>query len=112
MTIKKSIKLENEKAELLMEQYWDKFKGKKYKDVKNTYKKYIQEQNELYKKYDISKDDVQDYTYFKRDHRSELKEFRKNNPEYDYYKKYPAYVNAMQKLSDFASTKFMEEMNK
>lgn len=105
MTIEKSAKLENELASLLMDKYWSNFKGKEYNEVKDLYNKYNKEKDEIYQKYGVIKHtsfDQQKYTYWTRDHREELKQFRKSHPEYDFYSKYPEFGDANIQLYHYA----------
>lgn len=112
MTVEKAAKLENELATLLMQKYWPQFKGKEYKDVKDIYKQYLKEEDSVYTKYGVSVGkhgfNVQDYTYWVRDHLNDIKKFRKENPEYDFYNKYPEFSNANVKLFKLAMAEHAE----
>lgn len=110
MTIERAAELDNKLAALLMEEYWDKFKGKNYKDVKDIYEKYEEEQKAIYAEYGITQKDRQNHTYWKLENRSELKEFRQNNPEYDFYSNYPEYMEALRKVSDLSSAALSEAL--
>jgi len=112
MTIETACKLNNELATLLMQNYWDKFKGKDYKDVKNIYEQYLKEKDAIYNKYGVSTDkhgfSVQDYTYWTMDNRADMKKYRKEHPEYDFYVKFPEFLEANAKISTYNDTKMKE----
>ncbi len=112
MTVEKACKLDSEQAALLMEKYWSKFKDKDYQEVKDIYKQYLKEDDAIYNKYGVSTDkngfDVQDYEYWARDNKSEMKKFREENPEYDFYAKYPDFSAANVQLYKFSMAEFAE----
>ena len=116
ITVEKACKLNNEVATLLMQNYWGKFKGKDYKDVKDIYEKYLIEEDAIYNKYGVSTGksgfNVQSYQYWKRDNRSDLKKFRKEHPEYDFYVKFPEFLDANAQVLKYAMDKLSESRGK
>ncbi|HUX55286.1 MAG TPA: hypothetical protein VMV56_12780 [Williamwhitmania sp.] len=112
MTIETACKLDNELATLLMQNYWDKFKGKDYKDIKDIYEQYLKEESAIYNKYGVSTDhhgfSVQSYQYWASDNRAEMKKYRKEHPEYDFYVKFPEFLEAKAKILNCATAKYSE----
>ncbi len=100
MTVEKAAHLDYELAALLMDNYWEKFEGKKYAEIKDLYSKYYKQQKEIYRKYGVTKEgwNQQQFVYWGMDHKKELKAFRKAHPEYDFYTKYPNYRDALMGL--------------
>ena len=112
MTLAKACKLNNELATLLMQNYWGQFKGKEYQDIKDIYKKYLREKDAIYNKYGVSTNrhgfNVQSYIYWVRDNRIAMKKFRKENPEYDFYVKYPEFSDASIQLYKYSTAEYSE----
>lgn len=103
MTLENASKLEFERVSLLMNKYWVKFKGKDYADVKDIYAKFKDEDNKIFQKFGVT--NKQSYTYWKRDHKSELHTYRKTHPQYDFYVKFPEYKKALITLYHFDEAK-------
>lgn len=103
MTVELYCKVSNEEKALLMEKYWDKFKGKTYEDVKDIYAQYQKEEDAIYEKHGI--ENKLDMSNFFRSNWKEIEEFQKNNPE---NKDYPEYQDAKKKMASFAMKKGME----
>ncbi len=100
LDVKTYCKVVNEERAILMEKYWDKFKGKSYEEAKDIYADYQKEVDAVYKKYGIeNKLDISNY--FRGNFR-EIQAFQKNNPE---YKEYDEYNDAKRKLIEFASAR-------
>lgn len=96
-------KISNELRALLMEKYWQKFKGKTYEEAKDIYANYLEEEDAIFKKYGI--ENKLDLSSYFRIHFKEVEEFQANNPE---HKDYEEYNDAKLKLISFASAKSME----
>jgi hypothetical protein len=112
MTIETACELDNELATLLMQNYWDKFKDKDYKDVKDIYEQYLKEKDAIYTKYGVSTDkhgfNLQDYTYWKMDNRADMKKYRKEHTEFDFYVNFPEFLDANTKTSTYNDAKMKE----
>ncbi len=106
MTVEKYCRLELDQAKLLMDKYWKTFKGKDYSEVKDAYKAYDNEKDELLKKYGVTNE--QKLTYFARDNKDKIKEYRKAHPEYDIYTNYPEFQDANVQLYHYAEAKYKE----
>ena len=90
-------KMSNEFRALLMEKYWEQFKGKSYEEVKDIYEKYQKEEDAIFDKYGL--ENKLDFSNFFRGHFKEIEAFQKTNPEYKEYEEYP---DAKRKIVDFA----------
>ena len=105
MTVEKAANLEFEKAKLLMENYWPQIKGKSYDEVKDVYAQYQKEREEILNRYGVSTDgkgfDEQELIYFERDHRSELRKYRSEHPDLDFYTLYPEFTDAVAQCFNF-----------
>ena len=114
MTVENATQLDYERAKLLMEKYWAEFKGKDYSAVKDSYAQYQKEIDEIFQKYGVSTNrsgfNKQSYTYWHRDHRQELKEYRKNHPDLDFYEKYPEYDDALTQVSKYIIAELKAQM--
>ena len=115
MTVENAAQLDYEQAKLLMEKYWSEFKGKDYSAVKDIYAQYQKEIDEIYQKHGVSTNrsgfNKQSYTYWHRDHRQEMKEYRKNHPDLDFYEKYPEYIDALTQVSKYIMAEFKEKLS-
>ena len=107
MTPEKYCKLDLEKAQLLMDKYWNTFKDKDYADVKDEYAQYEKDLAAINKKYGIK--DEQKLVYWARDHRTELKKYRADHPDYDIYSLYPEFADANVKLYHYAMAEFKDK---
>ncbi|MFP4557541.1 MAG: hypothetical protein ACLFNU_11790 [Bacteroidales bacterium] len=105
LTIESYSALVNEQRALLMEKYWEDFKGKDYEEVKDLYEEYKKEEEAIHKKYGI--EDILDISNFFRGHMKDVMEYQKNNPD---FKDYPEYDEARRKLIAFAEKELSESM--
>jgi hypothetical protein len=97
MTVEKYCIINNETTKLLMEKYWEKFKGKKYSEVKDIYAQYSEEKEDIYKKYKIVK--ILSLSNFYRRYYKEVRKYKANHPE---YKEYPEYTKAVRTVIDYS----------
>lgn len=97
LTVEKYCKLTNETRTLLMEEYWEQFKGKPFAEVKDLYEQYQEDEEAIHKKYGI--EDVLDISNYFRSHFKEIEEYRQNDPD---FVEYPEYDDARRVLADFA----------
>jgi len=105
LTVETYSALINEQRALLMEKYWDDFKGKDYDEVKDLYEEYKKEEEAIHEKYGIEK--VLDISHYFRRNMKEIMEYQKNNPD---FKDYPEYNDAKKKLFAFTKKEIAEEM--
>ncbi|MDA3886708.1 MAG: hypothetical protein PF638_14030 [Candidatus Delongbacteria bacterium] len=103
LTTERYCMIYKEKDKLLIETYWEQFKGKKYEDVKDIYAKYVDEDKAIDIKYKIGRWDA--LSSFFRGHFKEISEYRANDPEYI---EYPEMKDAKQLLTEFAFAKAKE----
>ncbi len=85
-------KIEYEKIATLMDKYIDKFKDKKYEEVKDLFDQYEKDIDDIYQKYGTTKEEFKKYRMY---HLGEMQPYMQSKPELDYWKKYPAYVDAV-----------------
>lgn len=90
-------KIVNEQRALLMEKYWEQFKGKSYEEVEDIYKAYQKEEDAIYEKYGL--ENKLDLGHYFRRNFKEVEAFQKTNPEYKDYEEYP---DAKRKIVNFA----------
>ncbi|MDA3838032.1 MAG: hypothetical protein PF574_03510 [Candidatus Delongbacteria bacterium] len=95
-----------EKKKLLMETYWDQFKGKNYEEVKDVYAQYLKEEKAIEQKYGIVKWDA--LSSFFRTNFKEIEEYMANDPENI---EYPERPDAKKTLINFAEYKYKEDMD-
>ena len=88
----------NEIRALLMEKYWDQFKGKSYDEVKDIYAQYLKDEDAIFTKYDLENN--QDLSNYFRKYFREIEAYQATNPAYKDYKEYD---KAKRKLMEFAS---------
>lgn len=100
MTVELYCKINNEERALLMEKYWEKFKGKGYSEVKDIYAEYTNEEEAIIEKYNLEKRGELN-NFFKYNY-SEIEEYQKTNPNFI---DYPDYKEAKKKILDFAMAK-------
>lgn len=105
LTIETYSALVNELRALLMEEYWEDFKGKDYEEVKDLYNEYKKDEKAIEEKYGI--EDVLDISNYFRRHMKEIMEYQKNNPD---FKDYPEYNDAKKKLIAFTEKEIAENM--
>lgn len=96
LTVEKYVNYYKEANILLMEKYWEQFKGKKYSEVKDIYFDYLEEEKALLGKYNI--DSKLDLTAFFNLMMPDIEEYRANDPD---YKRYPEYSEAKGTLVDY-----------
>ena len=107
LTVERYCMIDKEKSKLLMETYWEQFKGKKYEDVKDTYAQYNKEIKAIELKYDINEKDELN-SFFKKNYK-EIYKYPANDPEYI---KYPEHNEAKKVLMELAMSKYKENMEK
>lgn len=96
-------KISNAEKALLMDKYWEKFKGKSYEEAKADFDQYQKEEDAIYEKHGI--EDKLKISNFFRGHFREIAEFQKNDPD---FKEYPEYADAKNKLISFAMSNVSE----
>lgn len=92
MTVEKYADMDFELASILCIDYYEKLKDKEYDEVKNIYAEFLKDKDAIYKKYGVT-DPHQNAVWAKK-HIKELKEYRKNHQEINYYTKYPDFRDA------------------
>jgi len=103
MTVELYCKINNEERALLMDKYWEKFKGKEYSEVKDIYEEYINEEQAIIDKFNLKNKDVLN-RFFKHNY-SEIEEYKKTDPNTI---EYPEYVDAKKKVLDLSMAKVYE----
>ena len=113
MTVERASKLNFERASLLMDNYWVSLKDKEFADVKDILAKYEKADEEIYPKYGVSVTkqgwNKQSFVYWARDHKDELRVYRKEHPDYDFYTKYPEYKDAVIAIYHLDEAKWKSE---
>ncbi|MBN2790762.1 MAG: hypothetical protein JXR69_11275 [Candidatus Delongbacteria bacterium] len=87
MTVEKYADLDFELASMLCEKYYSKLKDKEYEEVKEIYNDFLQEKNSIYKKYGVT--DPYENAAWAKKNTKELKEYRRNHQEINYYVIFP-----------------------
>jgi len=103
MTVELYCKINNEERALLMDKYWEKFKGKDYSEVKDIYNEYDNENKALITKYNLKNRGVLN-KFFKYNY-SEIEEYKKTDPNNI---EYPEYVEAKKKVLDLSMVNVYE----
>ena len=104
MTVEKYADMDFELATMLMEKYYDKFKDKKYEDVKEIYANFLIEKDFIYKKYGIT--DAKKNSVWSKKNKAELKDYRKAHPEINYFKKFSNFKEANIAIYKLAKDKY------
>ncbi|NOR44225.1 MAG: hypothetical protein GQ534_01460 [Candidatus Delongbacteria bacterium] len=110
MTIEKYADMDFELASMLFEKYFDQLKDKKYEEVKNIYDKFLNEKESIYKKYGVT--NKQKIAIWGKQNKKELKVYRTEHSEINYYEKYPNFKEANIALYNLARGKYNSEQNK
>jgi hypothetical protein len=103
LTIETYCAVRVELRDLLMQNYWEKFKGKEYEEVKDLYDNYLEEEAAIYEKHGI--EDPLDLNDFFREHFAAVEEYQRNNPDYI---DYPEFSDARMALASFATAKALQ----
>ena len=106
LTVETYCKIKNEQEKLLMETYWEQFRGKDYADVKDLYDQYNKELREIETKNGV--EEKGDLNSFIRGRYSEVSEYCKNDPN---TKEYAELTEAKKKIVSLAFAKADEKMD-
>ena len=91
LTVETASQIEYGKIAILMDKYYPKFLNKKYEEVKDLYEQYLKEIDALYGKYRVTKEEFKKYRMY---HLGAMQPYMQSKTELDYWKKYPAYIDA------------------
>ena len=110
MTVEKYADMDFELASMLFEKYYDKFKDKKYEEVNDLYSNFLKDKNSIYKKYGVT--DAQKNSIWARKHKVELKAYREEHPEINYFKKFSDFKDANIVLYNLARSEYNSKQTK
>ena len=110
MTIEKYCNMDFELATMLMENYYDKLKDKKYEEVKYLYNTFLENKDATYKKYGVT--DKQKTAIWAKQNKKKLKEYRLEHFEINYYEKYPDFKEANIVLYNLARSEYNSKQTK
>ncbi len=105
LTVETYCKIKNKQEKLLMETYWEQFKGKDYADVKELYDQYSKELREIETKNGVEKGDLNSFI---RGRYSEVSEYCKNDPD---TKEYAELTEAKKKIVSLSFAKAQKAMD-